>query len=183
MKLERISIDRTALASELLPLFKSHCRVEFSRDDDYLKSALTRALDIFERLTEFHVFAASFVWSLPSGVAGSVEVPLQPIDDFVVTDQDGGDVSADFELVGTVGTDQMARQWLQPVAGASWPSLAVVTLATGYETGADLPPGILDICFRIGAFLYENREMVSIGGVDVAPYANSLITAYWVPRA
>ena len=182
MKLERTTIDRTTLPTDLLPEFKRHCRVEFARDDDYLTSALKRSFDLFERLTQFRVFLADYDW-IPENATGKMPVPVQPVESFKVFDADGTDVSSNFELAGIVASDEMAPQWLQPIDGASWPAGARISFVTGYPSGDDLPPGILDICFRIGAFLYENREMVAIGGVDVMPYANSLITGYWIPRA
>jgi hypothetical protein len=187
MKLERITlVDRTTLPAALLPTFKTHCRVEFTRDDQYLTQALQKAIDIFERLTEFHVFAVSYNWTpdWPTGSSGKLELPMQPFNDFAVTDAEDADISSDYEIVGEVGTERMARQWLQPVSGASWPAAgAWVQLDIGYKTVENIPPGIVDITFRIGSFLYENREMTAIGGVDVMPYANSFLTGYWVPRA
>ncbi|THK37618.1 hypothetical protein EHS39_13340 [Ensifer sp. MPMI2T] len=186
MKLQRVtSVDRTTIPTALLPAFKTHCRVEFTRDDQYLTQALVRAFDVFERLTEFHVFAVAYDWQpdWPAGGTEKIEIPMQPVEDFVVTDGEGTDVSSDYEIVGVVGSDQMARQWLQPVSGASWPSSGSVMLALGYSVADDLPPGITDIGFRVGAFLYENREMAAITAVDVMAYANSFISGYWVPRA
>jgi uncharacterized phiE125 gp8 family phage protein len=185
MKLQRSTpVDRTTIPTALLPTFKAHCRVEFTRDDEYLTQALKRAFDVFERLTQFHVFGVSYNWTPDWPLSGKLELPLQPVAKFVVTDADGNDISDDFEIVGVSGSDRMALQFLQPVAGASWPAAgASVQLDIGYADPDDLPPGILDITFRIGSFLYENREMAVIGGVDVMPYANSLLTGYWVPRA
>lgn len=186
MKLQRVTpVDRTTIPTALLTAFKTHCRVEFARDDQYLTQALVRALDVFERLTEFHVFSVTYDWhpDWPAGGTEKIEIPMQPVEDFVVNDADGNDISADYEIVGVIDSDQMARQWLQPVSGASWPTAGMVKLDLGYSDAASLPPGITDIGFRVGAFLYENREMAAITAVDVMAYANSFISGYWVPRA
>ncbi|WP_042778894.1 hypothetical protein [Sinorhizobium fredii] len=188
MKIKRDTpVDRTIIPAALLPAFKTHCRVEFSRDDQYLTQALARALDVFERLTEFHVFGVSYIWTpdWPTGSTERLRLPLQPVEAMVVTDVDGNtDISASYEIVGEVGTDQVAQQWLQPVSGASWPAAsASVKLTIGYADAAAVPPGIVDIAFRVGSFLYENRDMTAITAVDVMAYANSFITGYWVPRA
>lgn len=185
MKLQRMTpVDRTTIPTALLPTFKTHCRVEFTRDDEYLTQALTRAFDVFERLTQFHVFGTSYRWTPDWPLSGKLALPLQPVAGFVVSDAEGNDISDEFEIVGEVGSDQMATQFLQPVSGASWPAAgAWVQLDIGYADPDDLPPGILDIGFRVGSFLYENREMAAITAVDVMAYANSFLTGYWIPRA
>src|SRR6187399_3166361 len=57
MSTMQVSKDRGTLPAALLPLAKSHMRVEFARDDDYIKMCLSRAIDFFERTTGLAVFA------------------------------------------------------------------------------------------------------------------------------
>lgn len=180
--------DRAALTEELLPLFKSHVRVEFDRDDDYLELVLSRAIDLFERLTEFRVFAAVYAWTPDFMVPGGQPepFPIIPVGAWDAFAADGTtNIKDQFKFFGVTGIDnQVTPQLIQFLAGNTWAAGNAIEITVGFATMAELPPGVIDCAFRIGAHMYENREITSLTGVDqMNPgYFNSLLGGFWQPR-
>lgn len=180
--------DRPALVDELLEVFKSHVRVEFDRDDVYLKLVLTRAIDLFERLTEFRVFGAEYAWTPDSMTPGGQPepFPIIPVSSWEALAPDGvTDISAQFKFYGVTGIDnQVTPQLIQFLAGNTWAAGNAIHLTVGFADMDALPPGVIDVTFRIGAHMYENREITSLTGVDqMNPgYFNSLLGGFWQPR-
>jgi hypothetical protein len=180
--------DRNGLATDLLPMFKTHVRVEFDRDDDYLKLCLVRALDFFERTTEFRVFVAQYAWTPEPFTAGGdpVPFPIQPISEWAAQTAGGTDTSTHYRFIGTMDIDnQTVPQLLQLLKGEEMTEGENITFAVGFADKDSIPPGVVDVGFRIGAHLYENREITSLTGVDqMNPgYFNSLLSGFWRPKA
>lgn len=180
------SIDRATLPPLIMPLLKSHCRVEFSRDDEYLKQVAARAIDLFERLTGAGIFGRVYDWSVAmsegqaAGSAWRWPGPVVPFTGF--TAMDGSvDVSAEY-LITAETSDIIGPTWLERAAGqpAAVPTL---TAKSGYATVEAVPPGVLDFVLRAGAWLYEYREAGMMPGADMLAYGNSLLAAQWRPRA
>jgi hypothetical protein len=191
--------DPTKLPGELLSLAKSHCRILFDDDDAYLTSLIGSMIDLFERLTQFWVFGSTVEWvpgpsDVPRDIPGACygvatastwQLPCGPAStSFTATDADAGDCSTRFAILGDAGTGAYAAAVLQLLPGEVLPTALPVTvsLTVGFEAAADLPPALTDIILRMVAWRYEQREMGLMPGVDVTPYANSLITSFWVPR-
>jgi hypothetical protein len=192
MSLKRIAIDRTTLVEYMLPSAKQHMRVEFDRDDDFIKLVLARAIDFFERFTGFSVFAATYQWrpetsQLKPGVG--VPIPVQPVSAWTILDNDGLDVTVDYRLIGQISPDVPGTCYLDVQQDDRWSFYGpgqyphVATLQVGFLDIGLVPPGILDVVYRAAAFLYENRESAAIIRMDTAPYLNSIFTDYWIPRA
>lgn len=198
MALERKSIDRDTLSAALLPLAKSQMRVDFTRDDAYITSICSRAVDFFEKITELSVFPAEYDWTLtdlpivlPSWnrYAGSSpqtgwKVPVQPISAWVATDAADDDVTADFTLWGQTTGDTFQQVFLgytgTALAGQAYFGDFTISLQTGYD---DLPPpSMQDAILRMAAWLYENREMAGMPGTDMMSYFNTVLAGFWVPR-
>jgi hypothetical protein len=115
-----------------------------------------------------------------------LQIPVCPISKFTaeLTAADGttSDVSASYQLVGTVDPSQFERQWLVVKPGVTVaPGSVAVTLTAGYAGADELAPGVEDIVLRMTAYLYENREFASIDGFDAPAYAASISTGLWIP--
>jgi hypothetical protein len=122
------------------------------------------------------------VWTWTPGAVGDdgTQIPVMRVSTFTVKDG-ATDITASYSLDGDLNPDSIAPQYLTGPAGSTVaPS---VSLTTGFASMADMPPSMLDIILRLAAYLYEWREVQNIPGVDGVPYANSLITNWWIPRA
>lgn len=175
------SVDTAVLPAALLDLTKKHCRVDFTDDDDYIKICITRAIDIFERISGWRVNPTTADWwPVINNTAVAYQLPLQPAAGFKVmagTD----DVSADFRLRYV---NEVAPFYLASIAGTPWPmTVSQVELTLGYDDVAKLPVAALDCVLRITATLYERRESVDAGSLDLLPgWENELISGIWIPR-
>lgn len=182
----RLSIDRTALPTGLLPSVKAHCRVEFDRDDVYLTGVASRAIDLFERLTEWGVFGRTYLWSVTAadgsadGAAWRWLLPLAPVAS-IKADAGGVDVSAQYRIAAA-SPDMRGDAWMFRDTGEPDP-MPAITLTAGYAAADQMPPGVLDFVLRCSALLYENREAALMPGADMMAYANSLLAGHWLPKA
>lgn len=61
--LKRTVYNATAIPTSYLDLVKTHCRVDFETDDDYLKSAIRRAVGLIERTTSFLIAPSTYEWT------------------------------------------------------------------------------------------------------------------------
>ena len=173
------SIKRDELATELLVTAKAQMRVEFDRDDNFIKLCIIRATDMMERFSGARIFQTEATWTpYVSGSGWAYQVPLQPISNFVAT-ANSIDVSAAYairsasevEPVYLVKTDQTPFD-----AGLS------VALVAGYAANA-VPPMYLDPILRMAAHLYEHRESVDATNLMLIPqWANDLLCGTWIPR-
>lgn len=186
MKKVRTSIDRDALAQSLLDTAKTHMRVEFARDDDYITLCIKRAIDFFERATGLMVFPAVYDWAPGTGslVNGQYvyDFPFQPEPTFKVDDGTGTDISMQFAIMGAGSPDEFGPRVFVGLNGPFDPT-GKVTVTAGYEDMDTLPPGILSFVLEASSWFYEYREAAAMPGADGVPYLNQLLTAYWVPRA
>lgn len=174
-EIEIINVDRQTLPTEMLSMFKSHCRVTFADDDSYLSLCLVRSIDLCERHWGSYVFDTVALWTI-SYSAQRRQVPVVPVMSFTASDEAGNDVSDQYEIV--------SGQWFQRVDGQPVPLGLQVTLQAGYAAYVDLPPSVVDVSFRIGAHLYENREAVVSYSLDQVPmWLNDLLVGTWIPRA
>lgn len=180
------SIDRATLPPLLMPVIKTHCRVEFSRDDVYLTGVASRSIDLFERVTGLSVFARLYGWTTTiaegsaAGDAWRWPAPVVPFTGF--TAMDGStDVASEYQITSQSG-DLLSPSWLSRAAGKP-DTMPTLTAASGYKTLDALPPGILNEILLLSAWLYEYREAALMPGVDMLAYANSLLSSHWLPRA
>lgn len=174
-------INYTTLGTALLPQVKTHCRVDFDHDDEFLKSATARAIQQFENETETKVFAASFAWA-PADAEfskGGAQSPISPVKSFTA-DAGGTDVSADYAFETASAIDGAGTFYLV----GTMQSGLVVTIGTGYADAAAIPPGILDKILQMTATYYENRELFLPSGQFLNPLGlRQQIAGYWLPKA
>jgi hypothetical protein len=172
-------LDRAALPTALLPLAKSHLRVDGSYDDVYITDAIKRAINWFERVTNVSVNPVTWTWTPDSGnfCNGLAQVPVSPVNSFTV-DADG-DISDGYTITAMsthgVGLYVMAGEFADDMA---------VSIPSGYADADELDPGITDAVLRYTAHLYENREILVMGTEAQSPgWMTDVISTYWVPRA
>ena len=172
-------LDRAALPAALLPLAKSHLRVDGSYDDVYITDAIKRAINWFERVTNVSVNPVTWTWTPAESnfCNGLAQVPVSPVNSFTV-DADG-DVSAGYTITAMsthgVGLYVMAGEFADGMA---------VEIPSGYADADELDPGITDAVLRYTAHLYENREILVMGTEAQSPgWMTDVISTYWVPRA
>ena len=171
-------LDRTALPVALLPIAKSHLRVDGSYDDAYITDAIKRAINWFERVTNVTVNPVTWTWTPDSAnfCNGLAKVPVSPVNDFTVNA--GGDVSGNY-LIETMSTHGVG---LYALSG-SFVSGMAVSIPSGYADADALDPGITDAVLRYTAHLYENREILVPGSDAQTPgWMTDVISTYWMPR-
>lgn len=175
------SIDRAALPEELLPIVKSHLRVDFDDDDALITLHTAMAISYLEKVWDLRIFSSVVSWSpaLSTG-ASRYQCPVQPVSDFTIT-SGGLDVKAGYRLEGGELTEPV---WLVRADGLAFHSDALITLSTGYAEVADADPAAMGGILRVAASLYEHRESISSYPVDQIPYwLNDIMSGLWVPRA
>ena len=175
------TIDRTALPEELLPLVKSHCRVDFADDDDLITMHTAIAIGYCEKWWGLMIFGGDVSWSpdLSTG-ASRYQCPVQPVSDFTIS-SGGTDVKAGYRLESGGLTEPV---WLVRADGTAFHPDAVITLAAGYAALAEVDPAAIGGILRVTATLYEHRESISSYPLDQVPYwLNDMMSGLWVPRA
>jgi uncharacterized phiE125 gp8 family phage protein len=172
-------LDRSVLPTALLPIVKSHLRVDGNYDDAYITDTIRRAISWFERVTNVSVNPVTWTWSPDesSFCEGVATVPVSPVNDIAV--DAGGDVSANY-MVETMSTHGIG---LYCLAGPYAAGMAV-SIPSGYASADELDPGITDAILRYTAHLYEHREILVAGSEAQSPgWMTDVISTYWYPRA
>jgi uncharacterized phiE125 gp8 family phage protein len=178
--------DTTTLPTALLPVAKTHMRVDFTDDDVLITSLIARAIGLYERKTALSLFDANFEWTpddFDNVTDQGVLCPVQPLTQFTVADSESTDVTASYRLAGNQN-GEAAGLYLQPVdATATIPDGLTCSAVSGYTDATELPPATLDSILRITAHLYANRESVSDLLLREADWwADDLLVGAWVPR-
>jgi Phage gp6-like head-tail connector protein len=170
--------DVSVLPWSLLPLAKSHLRVDGNYDDAYISSAIGRAINWFERVTNVSVNPVTWVWSPEQAnfCNGVAQVPVSPVNSFTV--DAGGDVSADYAIT-TMSTHGIG---LYALAGSYVDGMRV-SIPSGYPDANAIDFGITDAVLRYTSHLYENREIL-VPGVDAQTpgWMSDVVATYWMPR-
>jgi len=182
---EIVDFDTAALPKGLLSLAKSHLRVRWTDDDDYITNAIGRAIAWFEAGSGVTVNGATFKWSpvasdFCNGLAKLPETPVA-LDGWTVTtgdDDNPTDISASYSVT-TLATKGVGIYALE---GAFVSGMAV-TFDSGYWSVSELPAGILNILLLYTAHLFENREILVPGAQASTPgWMTDVFAPYWVPR-
>ena len=171
-------VDVNALPKALLATTKSHLRVDFTDDDEYIKDVIKRAIAMFENESEISVNPSSYIWK-PDHTdycGDTVPIPITPVIDFTVADSDDEDLTEDYE----VASNSQRGVMLYRLVGSYVDGLAV-SIDSGYSTKDELPPGILDVVLLIACHLYENRGVL-ISQKEIADFMRRATSSYWKPR-
>jgi uncharacterized phiE125 gp8 family phage protein len=174
------TVDRTALPTALLPLAKSHLRVDGTYDDAYITSAIGRAIAKIEDTNGVIINPTTVTWS--PGTAefcnGGATLPAIPAASFTaVAGSPAADVSANYKIV--LKWNDILGVPIQTLQGAAAGGL-LITLTLGF-TDLNDAPALLDRVLRQTAHLYENREILTPGAPYLAPDLE-LDATWWVPR-
>jgi hypothetical protein len=171
--------DFITLPTALLPLAKTHMRVDFTDDDADITDKLAQAIGYAQYFWELQVFGATVAFT-PDGGACCYQCPVRPVSAFTAADA-VGDVTAEYQLRSTSLT---APVFLERVDAAAFPAGVTFSLATGYSDPADMHPAMRGNILRVAATLYENRESISAISLDQVPFwLNDMMGGLWVPRA
>jgi uncharacterized phiE125 gp8 family phage protein len=175
-----IGVDRATLPANMLSIAKSHLRVTFDDDDEYIRLCLSRAIDLFERHAGWFVFTRTVEWTPPNGKV-LLPTPVQPIDGMTALDSLGSDVTAQYRIYANHET---LRWYFERLDKAAIPAGLKVTLIAGFASMANLPPSVTDITLRLTAYFYENRESIASYSLEQVPqWMNDLLLGNWIPRA
>jgi uncharacterized phiE125 gp8 family phage protein len=184
------TVDRTSLATALLPLVKGHCRVDFDDDDTLITTYTKIAIGQLEQVWGFTVFGVEGIWkpvALTNADAAMAELdrratPVQPVSDFEAIDDDGNDITADFQLINA--TSISTPTYLATKDGSPFPDGTIVSLSGGFEDADDMPPEALGAVLQVTARLYEYRESSVSFSINQMPmWLNDLLVGLWQPRA
>lgn len=175
MKLQLEKIDYCTLPEQLLPAMKEQSRVEFTRDDEFLKTALARAISEIEAQTNLSIFEAHWNWSdiKSCGSGQFIRLPKAPV--CGVLDTSGAPVTVDFTCErGGLGNPAFVK-----VSGLP----SEVVLVAGYKQVAELPPRLVSVILERTATIYEFRESAQMGGAlnEMPSFDTRMIAGLWVP--
>jgi Phage gp6-like head-tail connector protein len=171
-------VDYNALPKALLATAKSHLRVDFSDDDEYIKDCIKRAISLFERESEISVNPSSYIWKPdPADFCdGAVKIPFSPVVDLSAIDGDENDVTGDY-LVASNSTHGVM---LYRLIGDYVDGLTV-NVDSGYASKDELEPGILDIVLLLSCHFYENRGVL-LPANQIEDFLRRMSGSYWTPR-
>lgn len=171
--------DRAVLPAGLLALAKTHMRIDWTYDDDFIKSVLARAIDRFQNVNEATLNPTTVLWTPATSdfTNGAITLPVRPVSEFHAA-LPPDDVTANYSLV--LKWDSIHGIPIQQLLGAA--AALSVNLTAGFATAAVLPPAVEDIVLRHAAHLYEHREILIPGREYVAPDL-AMDATWWMPRA
>jgi hypothetical protein len=172
-----LATDTQVLSSGLLPIVKSHCRVEFSRDDEYLELATSRAIAEIENQTNRAIAPAEYLWK-PVCDRSFVEPPRGPVR--ALSYQTDPDVWVELPWQTALTCGRFPCDWLY--AGLAQSTADGLKLDVGYASHEDIPMDILSAVLLLTAALYENRESMQFGTLNNLPdHVNRLMAGLWRP--
>lgn len=181
MSVKVTEIDWQTLPEALLATVKSHLRVEFNRDDEYITKMIARAINLYEQFSGRSIVARTVEWT-PSPLPYVQQVPFQPLGEWTATAPDGTVTTADYVVYDNGGAVLIGSAAVPPVKFGEGVTFEMVT---GYTEADDIPPGALDIILRISAGLYETREHQTVVTMEMVSFwtQDLIVGGGWIPRA
>lgn len=168
-----VTQDLTALPNDLLAAAKTHLRVDWAYDDDYIKSVIARAIARFEQVNEVTVNPTAVHWT-PKETDfkdGAATLPVRPAK--LATPMAGYAVVLKWDSIHGV-----------PILTLQGAAAAVsVDLLCGYATAGDIPPAVQDVVMRHTAHLFEHREILVPGSREYVAPDLQMDATWWMPRA
>lgn len=164
------------LSSLLLPAAKEQLRVEFSRDDDFIRTVLDRAIGEIENAVNFDIVETETAFMI-SESAPCYIVDRVPILRVEICDQGTcTDLPDDNIHGGNLANPTPAKLNL---SGFTFDKLIV---HSGYRDPATIPPALLSAILMQVGHLYENRESVQMGNYNLLPDTTQrLLSGLWRP--
>jgi uncharacterized phiE125 gp8 family phage protein len=171
--------DTDTLPAGLLSIVKSHLRITTVLEDDYLKSAIARAIAWFETSTDTLVNPIELQWwpEQTDFSSGQVPIPETPVgEDWTVADGANVDMTASYTLIAKstkgVGVYALSGSF---VGGMS------MKFVSGYESASEIPAGVVNVILLYTGHLYENREMLVGTGTTTPGWLTHVIAPWWKP--
>jgi uncharacterized phiE125 gp8 family phage protein len=171
--LELVRVDLVVLPTQMLPEVKAHCRVEFTRDDEYLTNATARAIAEVETLTNLSINPSTWKWDTTDERwenAQTGHVPKMPVRSVYQIDAVGGKQIVKLDYFGFE---------------AALPSdnrRGVFYIEAGYEKAADVTPAVINPILMRAATLYEYRESLQTGSYSELPdMSERVLSGLWRP--
>jgi hypothetical protein len=166
--MQLISIDFDILPTQLLPVVKEHLRVEFDRDDEYIKGAVARAIAEVESVTDITVNPSTWQWQ-PSNcylTTRYLRVPKTPVREVLDETGAAADIIWNAPSAYLNGTQRNQK----------------FTISAGYVDVKEIAPALMNVIFLLTGTLYEQREAVQAGSFNELPdMANRLMAGLWRP--
>lgn len=174
MSVAIVSQDIDQHPDNLLPIAKTHARVDGSYDDVFIKSVIARAIARFEQVNRCTVNPTEVLWKPKTTefCNGFATVPVRPVNSFSVMVGDPPTQSFDYSI--DLKWDDIYGIPILAMTGPAVAGLAA-TLTCGFD---DLPPPVLDVVLRHTSHLYNHREILLPDREYVAP---DLDATWWMP--
>lgn len=178
--LEHISTNTDLLPDNMLDAVKRHLRVEFTRDDDYIKEAIARAIAEVESATNLSINPSNWqlkIWEgeceptwYHTNMTRLYKLPKSPVREVFSVDAAGAQTPVEL------------RRHEHETFISDWNRAGTYLIKAGYNGADVVPPAIKNaIYMRVGT-LYENRESVQAGTLHEMPDdALRLVTGLWRP--
>ena len=171
MELIQVSQDTQTLALDLFQPFKEHLRILHDTEDSSILLYLSSAMDAIATYGDFDIFLAEYE------VLYNECIPIvtvgwycgrQYLSDVLVVDSQGVDVTADFRI-----DEKRGKLYPNPCGSK-------VTFKAGFIDADSLPPRLVNIIFRYGASMFENRETIRVGEPKLLPdWVKFVIPSIW----
>lgn len=184
------NIDRTTIATAMLPMVKQQVRVLSNTDDIFLTGLIIRTIDIFQRASGMTIFKTDVTWmpdEFDTVTRSGVVVPVQPLIDWTAEDGSGVDVTGNYIIVGSAagqGGHQFLRRYDSAGSITSAFTTVIITAVAGSETVDDISPAALQAILNRVATLYAWREDVADSTIQAMPESDQQwMVGNWIPRA
>ena len=179
LDVQRVSVNQTYLAINMLAFCKAHLRIEHDRDDTLIESYIRRAIAKLERQSGIAIFESRYVFEFDhdhhSGLIHHrrskrlLPIPIKPWRSLEIYDDAGNDITPQFKLHGDTTQLGYGESYIE--LNNSSNSIFSVTAIAGYDSPDELPPQLEGIILRLAGHYYENRESTLIG-VSYSTYSD-----------
>jgi hypothetical protein len=171
--LELVDIDIDVLPYQMLPTVKEHLRVDFDRDDQYIRGCIARAISEVQAVTDISINPATYKWGWTDGrncSARREEVPKWPVRRVFTKD-----------ATGTETTIPVVRYENRTFITGGHSSRDLL-VDCGYKNIQQITPHVMSAILMLTGTLYEQREAVQAGSFHELPdMARRLFTGLWRP--
>ena len=177
--LELILTDLDLLPDQILPAAKAHCRVDFDRDDQYIRGAIGRAIGEVESATNISVNPCTYRWNGYRECGGRGEIPKTPCRAAYYFDDTGARVDVALlrdENRAWLPDARVVRYYWVTDPGKEY------FLECGYSDFHQITPVVMNAILFLTGTLYENRESLQFGSINELPdMTRRLLSGLWRP--
>jgi len=174
LMLELLTVDFDLLPAQLLCAAKEHLRVEYDRDDGYIKGAISRAIGEVESVTDITVNPSTYEWEpiFCRGQRLPVQIPKVPVRNLFILDVDGNQEQVLFNVYENTAF----------LPDTYYGTKQKYLIEAGFSDLSQMAPVVANAIFMITGTLYENRESLQFGSMNELPdMARRLLSGLWRP--